>query len=70
MTRLTIWTLALSIALPSAAAAGTTAQQKCEASKVTALANRTACRAGPFAPGPAARDEAIGRADSAADSAF
>jgi hypothetical protein len=46
MTRLPIWTLALSLALPSVAAAGPTAQQKCEGAKVTALANRAACRAG------------------------
>ena len=46
MIRITIWTLALSLALASAAIAGPTAQQKCEGAKVTALANRTACRAG------------------------
>jgi hypothetical protein len=46
MSRITIWTLALCLALPSVAAAGPTAQQKCEGAKVTALANRTACRAG------------------------
>lgn len=46
MIRTSIWTLALCLVLASAAEAGPTAQQKCEASKVTALANRTACRAG------------------------
>jgi len=46
MIRIPIWTLALSLTLVSAAAAGPTAQQKCEGAKVTALANRTACRAG------------------------
>ena len=46
MIRISIWTLALALTLVSAAAAGPTAQQKCEGAKVTALANRTACRAG------------------------
>jgi len=46
MIRIPIWTLALSLTLASAAAAGPTAQQKCEGAKVTALANRAACRAG------------------------
>lgn len=46
MSRITIWTLALSFALPTAAFAGPTAQQKCEGAKLTALSNRTACRIG------------------------
>lgn len=46
MIRTLIGTLALSLTLVNAAAAGPTAQQKCEGAKVTALANRTACRAG------------------------
>jgi hypothetical protein len=46
MIRITLWTLVLSLTLAGAAVAGPTAQQKCEGAKMTALANRAACRAG------------------------
>jgi hypothetical protein len=46
MNRTTIWTLILSLALTSAAAAAPTPEEKCQAAKLDALRKRTSCTVG------------------------